>query len=188
MKSHTINLLSLLTIFLFLEMLISCGDNTKPTPSGSGKKIKIQSFAASKTEVGFGESFKLSWEVTNAELVSIDNGIGDNLVLTGEHEVSSIDHTTVYTLTAKSKNDEITQKLTVALKVSDNISAPVIVAFESSSTELTCGDSTTLSWETKNATKITITPNDGCDTSKKDHGNCEVFPNRKTTYKITAEN
>lgn len=56
-------------------------------------------FSANPTRIGIGQSTQLSWDVTGASSVAIDNGVGYNLSNTDSYNISPITSTT-YTLTA----------------------------------------------------------------------------------------
>lgn len=83
----------LLLIVLLLAFLSGCDGII------TGDKPVINSFSASPSIITEGGSSTLSWEVTDADSVTITPGIGDVAVSSGTHSVSP-NITTTYTLTA----------------------------------------------------------------------------------------
>ncbi|MED5471141.1 MAG: LamG domain-containing protein, partial [Verrucomicrobiota bacterium] len=75
---------------------------------------KIGSFAASATSISAGDSVTLSWEITGATTITIDNGVGDVSDST-ETSVSPA-QTTTYTLTATDA-DDVSQTATVTVTI-----------------------------------------------------------------------
>jgi uncharacterized protein YkwD/chitodextrinase len=72
----------------------------------------INSFTASPSAITAGQSATLSWSVTGATSISIDNGIG---AVTGTSQPISPGSTTVYTLTASNSGGSATAKVTVTV-------------------------------------------------------------------------
>ncbi|GAG27669.1 unnamed protein product, partial [marine sediment metagenome] len=77
----------------------------------------ITSFSADSPSITEGESSVLSWSVTDATTVTIDNGV-DNVALSGNTTVSPIT-TTTYTLTATNTAGSVTATTTVTVTVSE---------------------------------------------------------------------
>jgi len=73
----------------------------------------IVAFEANPKNVDAGDSATLLWNVTGADSVTIDQGIG-NVAVAGT-EVVSVDETTTYTLTATNSADSVTQSVTVSV-------------------------------------------------------------------------
>lgn len=90
-------LFSLLLIFIMVAGCVQVTDNQRPT---------IDSFYASPGSIISGGSSTLSWSVSGATTVSIDQGIG-NVALTGTRVVSP-STTTTYTLTATNDAGSVT--------------------------------------------------------------------------------
>jgi hypothetical protein len=94
--------------------------STAPPPgTETAENPVIITFSASPTEIAVGESATLSWNVTGATDISIDQGIGD-VSLNGSKEVSPTT-STVYTLTAGSATGSVNR--TVAVNVEGNVGA-----------------------------------------------------------------
>ena len=90
---------------------------TKPAP-------EIVTFAAEPQTVTAGEPVTLTWEVDNADTVSIDQGVG-NVSLTGSATVQPAE-TTAYTLTAKNAGGTVTAAATVTVSAVNPISLDII--------------------------------------------------------------
>jgi len=82
------------------------------TPPPPDSTVSITSFVASPASITSGSSSTLSWQVSNATGLSIDNGIG---AVTGTSKVVSPTSTTTYTLTATGTGGNVsaTAKVTV---------------------------------------------------------------------------
>ena len=93
------------TIILF-AVLSACDGVTPTTPI-------VNSFTASSTSITEGEVVTLSWAVTNATTVSIDQGTGA-VGLSGSTSVSPTS-TTTYTLTATNSTDSNTATVTITV-------------------------------------------------------------------------
>ena len=133
-------------------------------------------FSAHPTDITAGEHSTLSWSTTDAESVSIDNGIG-NVPRDGSLIVSPVE-TTTYTLTATGPGGIVSRTVTLAV----NWPLPS-VAFSAEPTDIVIGETATLSWSSTYA--------DACEI---DHGigtvglagSLTVSPDVTTTYTITA--
>lgn len=95
----------ILVIFLFV-FASGCGGVALTDPV-------ITSFTADSTTITEGESVGLSWVVSDASTVMINQGIG-NVALSGSTSVSPIT-TTTYTLTATNSSGTITAMVTIAV-------------------------------------------------------------------------
>jgi hypothetical protein len=146
----------------------------------------INSFGASPPSISAGESSTLSWSVTGATTVSIDQGVG-NVALTGNRVVSP-SATTIYTLTATSTAGSVTataQVIVSGVAPPTPTSLPIVHSFTASPPGITVGSSATLSWDVSNATSVTIDPGLGNFASS---GSTIVSPTATTTYILTATN
>ena len=93
----------LIPLLLLLVLVFTAGCDLTGGPltiSGSGRAPAINSFDTSPSTLSAGGIATLSWNVSGASTVSIDQGIG-NVALTGRRDVMP-SATTVYTLTATS--------------------------------------------------------------------------------------
>jgi uncharacterized repeat protein (TIGR02543 family) len=97
---------ALISGVLILLFITGCTGGTPSDPI-------INSFSASPSTIAAGESSTLSWSVTDASSVSIDNGVG-SVDLTGTTTVDPAT-TTTYTLTATNASGSVTLTTTVTV-------------------------------------------------------------------------
>jgi len=142
----------------------------------------IVRFDATPNQITSGQSSTLTWIVQGATSVSINNGVGNNLALTGSATVSPTANTT-YTLTATGPNGNVTATATVNVGTVNNVGNPQIVRFEASPLTIAPGGSSTLSWATNGATTVSISPGIG---NVPVNGSTTVSPTSTTTYTLTA--
>jgi hypothetical protein len=125
--------------------------------------------------VPFGQSAILTWNSTNAYSCTIEPEIG-RVGLNGSINVSPV-ATTTYTITAVGYAGTITGSTTVTV-----IPMPT-VNFSANPSNITAGESATLTWNSANADSCVIEPGIGnVDLS----GSLVVSPTEATTYTITA--
>lgn len=108
-------------------------------------------FAASPTTILAGQSTSLTWNSTNADEASVDNGIGP-VSPTGSMSVSPT-QTTTYTITVVGPGGSATGQVTITVKPATTVS---IVANPST---IYMGQSTLLTVVASAATKVVITDN-----------------------------
>ena len=148
-------------------------DDVAITASGSTPAPTIDSYSASPTTITSGGSSTLSWNTTNATSCTIN---GSSVAVDGSMTVSPTT-TTTYTLTATGSGGSVSQDVTVTV----NAAAPVIDSFSANPTTIDAGGSSTLSWNTTNATSCTIN-----GSSVAVDGSMTVSPTATTTYTLTA--
>jgi hypothetical protein len=160
-------------------------------PGGSPQSAllpQIIQFESSPSVINQGEVSYLVWSVTEANSVSIDNGIG-NVALSGRMPVSP-GVTTFYTLTAQNvvgANIARTQVIvegTAAEPIIPSATSPSIVSFYADRIVLTPGQHVTLSWEVLGAADVNITPLGKVNT----RDSITLQPMVTTTYVLTASN
>jgi len=142
----------------------------------------IASFTANPTTVTAGQPTTLSWSVTGATSVTMDNGIGA-LAASGSGSISPA-QTTTYTLTATNTAGSATARVTVTVTASAP-SVPTIVSFTANPTTVTAGQPTTLSWSVTGATSVTMDNGIGALPAS---GSGPISPAQTTTYTLTAAN
>ena len=145
----------------------------------------IDSFTASSTSITEGQSSTLSWRTTDATSTSINKGVGSvTPVASGSESVSptTTTTTTTYRLTARNSAGRNTRSVTVTVTQPD---CPVIDSFTASSTSITEGQSSTLSWRTTDATSTSINKGVGSVTPVAS-GSKSVSPTTTTKYTLTA--
>ena len=174
-------------LILAVVVLVGCGPGGPITCIGPAQQPSITSFNAEPASISAGQSSNLSWNVSGATMVSIDQGIG-NVALTGIRAVSPA-ATTVYTLTASSATSSITATtqviVTGAAPPPTPTGQPVVNSFIASPSTISYGGSTTLSWSVTNATLVTIDNGVGAVGSS---GSTVVLPAATITYTLTASN
>ena len=109
MKSRKINYFKYFSLFFSIVVLVfitGCSGTPPSVPI-------INSFSADSPSITAGESSTLSWSVTDATSVTIDNGVG-TVALSGTTTVSPIT-TTTYTLTATNTAGSVTATTTVTV-------------------------------------------------------------------------
>jgi hypothetical protein len=144
----------------------------------------IDSFTANPPTIQAGQSSTLSWSVSNATSLNIDNGVG-TVASSGSRSVSPAASTT-YTLTATNSAGSVTASLTVTVTGSVVTPAPpTIASFTANPPTIQAGQSSTLSWSVSDATSLNIDNGVGTVTSS---GSRSVSPAASTTYTLTATN
>ena len=111
MKSRKTTYFKHFSLFFTIAVLVfiaGCTGTSPTTPI-------INSFSPSPTTITAGESSTLSWSVTDAIDVTIDNAIG-GVALTGTTAVNPTT-TTTYTLTATNAAGSVTATTTVAVRI-----------------------------------------------------------------------
>jgi hypothetical protein len=198
-------LLSLLFI-TFILVMFSCvtlnvpSDDEEGASLGGGNPPIISAFSSDPNSITAGNIATLDWQVTGANTVSIDNGIG-NVPLSGNRDVTP-KVTTIYTLTATGVGGDNTATVQVTVNSSASSSSdtyytdpgntqsgataslPVINSFTSSPVSNSL-ESFTLSWNVSNASSVSITPGIGAVDVV---GNVTVTPASTTTYILSANN
>lgn len=164
------NLKLLIGIITAIGVLAGLVNQFLPNP-------QIISFGADPENICSGEYSKLSWSITGATSVTIDNRIGEQLLI-GNTDVWPTE-TTNYTLTAINWFKKETHQIKVSVK-------PKINYFEASPSDITIGNESTLSWRVDGATNITISNVEG--EQEEPTGETQVSPNCTTTYTLTATN
>ena len=137
----------------------------------------IDSFTVDSGTITEETSATLSWSVTNADTVTISQGIG--AVSTSESLVVSPSVTTTYTLTAINTYGSRSSNVTIVVNELPTVS---MSAMPSSIAE---GESTTLSWYTTNTDSASIDQEIGAVSI---NGSTPVSPVVTKTYTITATN
>ncbi len=139
----------------------------------------ISSFIATPATLTAGQSSTLSWAVSGATSLSINNGVG---AVTGTTKVISPSATTTYTLTATNAVNSVTATATVTVNPAPQ--PPSISSFIATPSTLTAGQSSTLSWSVSGATSLGINNGVGAVTGTSK----VVTPSATTTYTLTATN
>jgi len=132
--------------------------------------------SANPTTIYPGESSILTWSITNAYTLTIDNGIG-SMPLNYSTTVSP-NVTTTYNFVAFGPGGETMSSVTI--NVMDN---PPTASISANPTSIKSGEISVLEWQYTNADTVTIEPDIGDGTQIK---SVEVSPLTTTTYTIKA--
>lgn len=149
--------------------------------SGGNDPPVINSFTASPGTIVSGNFSTLSWAVTDADTVSINQGIG-SVAASGSQQVSPTTSTT-YTLTATNEFGQSQRSVTVA--VTSGFDPPTIESFTATPSTINAGESSTLAWSVTDATEVSIDQSVGVVSES---GSLSVQPVATTTYTLTATN
>jgi len=165
----------------------SCIRVVIPEPEQGASKPVINSFVADPNNIIPGTSSMLSWSVSNATRVSIDQDIG-SVSLTGSTPVSP-STTTTYILTATNASGSVTAIAQVLVSGTPSSSTPpglpIVNSFTATPPVIPAGSSTSLSWAVSNATSVYISPMVGAVGIS---GSGSVSPTTTTDYTLTASN
>jgi len=118
-------------------------------------KPVIALFVAYPDNITPGGSIELQWNVTDADTVTIDNGIGEVVAVGSRTLYPAVD--TVYTLTASNEGGSDTATASVTVQGTIIVGNPIV---EFTATYLG-GNSWQLNWNVSNATEIVIEPEIG---------------------------
>jgi hypothetical protein len=130
-----------------------------------------------------GSSATLQWAVTGATSLSIDNSVGSVSPLsTGTASVSPTT-TTTYILTASNSKGSVTAAATVSVAAAGS---PTITSFSGSPSNISSGQSVTLSWNVSGAQSVSI--DHGIGSVSATSGTVQATPASTTTYTLTATN
>jgi len=132
-------------------------------------------FHADPSAIPAGGSSTLTWQVSNATAVSIDDGIGLQPV-SGSLLVTPLE-TTTYTLTANGDGGSASSQATVTV-----VPPPVVISFTATPDPVISGKTVRLHWTTANVTVVSI---EGLGLQAP-NGEVEVHPAVTTTYILTA--
>ncbi|MBI4912161.1 MAG: hypothetical protein HY823_05445 [Acidobacteria bacterium] len=137
----------------------------------------ITAFAANPSVITTGGSTTLSWTVTGATTLNIDQGVG---TVSGSSKVLTPNGTTTYTLTATNAAGS-TASATATVTV---VPPPAITSFAANPAAITAGQSSTLAWTATGAAAFSLDQGIGpvAGTSR------VVSPTATTTYTLTATN
>jgi len=182
----------LIVLILLVSLSVVGCTGTPITISTQGGQPSIVSFNAEPSSISAGGTSNLSWNVSGATTITIDQGVG-NVALTGTRAVSPA-ATTVYTLTASSSSGTASATTQVIVSGSTTptptptptpMGLPVINYFSASPPIIMAGSSTTLSWNVSNATSVMIDNGIGPVASS---GSTVVSPPSSLNYTLTATN
>ncbi len=142
-------------------------------------EVRILSFGASPDVIETGQSSTLTWQVENADTVTISGGVGSVHARSGSARVTPAD-STVYVLTARNRGGEATAQAVVTVQ------RPMVslVRCQVTPANIVSGEAATLAWESRNADQVTLSGVGPVALT----GSHTVSPTTNTTYTITARN
>ncbi len=142
---------------------------------------QINSFTASPPTITVGDSTILSWSVTNATSVSIDQGIG-TVQASGSITVTP-SMTTTYKISATGEGSTATSQLTVT------VAEPTleILYFNADPYTVPSGGQSTLTWKTTGATQVRILPLVGL-VGTEGSVTVTLVGDQRNTFTLTASN
>ncbi len=155
------------------------GEPSSPTAGLPG----ISSFTANPPGISAGDTSNLSWVVSNATSVSINQGIG-TVASVGNTSVSP-SATTTYTLTAVNATGSATAEARVTVSPTIPAGPPVIEYFVASPPSIHPGQTSVLSWEVTGATSVVLDRGIGAVDAV---GTRSVSVLGTTNYTLTASN
>jgi hypothetical protein len=168
------------------------------TVACSGTAPVIGSFGASPSAITSGQSSTLSWSLSGASTVSIDNGVGSQSSATTSSVSVSPAQTTTYTLTAVNYIGTTTAQTTVTVTApasyigggggGGTVSLPTIDTFSASPAIIQAGQSSLLSWNVTGAATVTISPSITALSLNPNSDTATITPATTTTYTLSAAN
>ncbi len=175
MRIRSLRIISWTLLASSFPLFVSCGGGSgggsAPTPAPT-----ISSFVATPSAIPAGQSSTLSWSVSGASSLAIDQGVG---AVTGTSKAVSPAATTTYTFTASNAAGSATATTTVTV-----VPAPVISSFTATPATVASSEPSTICWTVTGATGLSIDQGVGPVT-----GTCKsVNPSATTTYTLTASN
>jgi hypothetical protein len=148
--------------------------------SGGGNNPVVASFTATPAMLPDGGGMvTLSWSVTNADQIIIDQGVGP---VTGSSTTTTITATTIFTLSASNKSGTTTKSALVSVGAA--AAAPVILSFTATPASLSAAGQSMLTWQVQNADTISIDHGVGTVTGT----SASVNVSATTIYTMTATN
>jgi hypothetical protein len=152
-KNSYFKYFSLFFAMIVLVLVAGCG----PTPTAP----IINSFLANPLTITVGESSNLSWSVTDATTVIIDNAIG-SVALSGTTTVTPVT-TTTYTLTATNSTGSVTASVTIVGIHTVKLDKYLYNIQEDTNVSVNAGETTYLNWSLTYASQQTITLQPGSE-------------------------
>jgi len=144
--------------------------------------VGISNFDAGPEIIEPGGSSVLNWDVSGADNITIEPGIGP-VSSNGSIPVSPPE-TTTYKLIATGKGNEKVALCTVTVN-NESQESLIISSFDASPDSITPGESAVLNWHVSGVSNVTIEPDIGVTEPT---GTFTVSPAGTTTYKLTASN
>ncbi len=166
---------------------VTVDTTTTSTPS-------CDAFTASPTSLSVGGgNVTLTWNTTNADTVSIDNGVGE--VADDGSMVVNVTATKTYVLTVSNVDgaDTCSATVTVATRSTGGGSSSPRCTLKVSDDKISLGDEVTLTWTTTRVDEVTLKDNhgniliDASDDNDDLDGSMKVRPTKDTEYTLYGE-
>lgn len=144
----------------------------------------IASFSVDKPAAFTGDVVTFSWQVTGADTLSLDPGLG---TVTGQGAQAVVQESTTFVLTAANEHGKTARPVTVA--VQPRPPPPLIQGFAASPSQAPAGSAVTLRWSVAAATGVTIDQSPGAGQAlgpQPATGSVVVHPAANTLYTLTA--
>ena len=177
-----------LLVWAVLPALLACPPAPTPPPEVPASAT-VKSFSASPTEVQAEESTTLSWEVENANAISLRTVSGKEIpVPEGSLNQGTVQfkvtESTAFVLTAFGEGGNDSSLTSVAVLAKET--GPFFTAFP---TNIVAGQSATLVWNAPGATSIEVkgAAGESVASGAATSGSIEVKPNFSTTYQLVAD-
>lgn len=171
------------------------GSDTADVTVVAGSAVGITSLVASPDSISTGQSSTITWTTANASTITLESDQGDTIdvsasTVAGDSVTVSPTVTTTYTLTAQGLGGPVSSDVTVTVQP-----AVSVTSFTASPTTVVAGDPVTLSWQTANATSLSITYVDSGGTTQLVNtvgknlasDSVVVNPTDSVTYTLTAD-
>lgn len=179
----------LILIIMMLVITVTACDNMQTDLSSLGIMPVVRTFEVTPSVITTGEISYLKWNVSNADKVSIDNGIG-NVAVSGNIPVTPVS-TTIYTLTATNWAGNVTAQTRIIVSMQDDADSsvllkepPVINIFTADGVIVMSGEPVVLSWNVSNAEKVILSNVGEVLPADK----YIVYPVSSSNYTLTAMN
>jgi hypothetical protein len=178
-----------LSISLMLLLILIPGCFTIQVPPSaitppSGVPSVIGTFSSNPSTINAGGTSTLMWNVTGANSVSIDHGIG-TVNAAGIMTITPAS-STVYTISATNSAGTVTKTaMTTVNPSSPAVGTPVIIAFINNPTTINSDGTSTLLWNVTGADVVSIDQGIG---QVNVAGTRIISPNTSTVYTISATN
>jgi len=132
--------------------------------------------------VYWGDPSTLAWDVAGATSLHIDQNLGEMAPVTqGSTEVSNLQTTTTFTLTATNAAGSVTQGVRIRV-------LPKTLVFSAAANPIDAGTGTSLDWNVAGATVITLQEGAGTPWTVLSSGTRPVAPLSPTVYTLAASN
>lgn len=155
---------------------------SQPPPRTVAPPPAIDYFLATPDRIGSGDATTLSWHVSGATTVYLDQAIG-NVAMTGTIKVYPKLSTT-YTIIARNESSSVSSRAMVIV-VPAKVGLPVINSFAADPGSISTGSTAVLNWNISNAASVDIDPGVGTVEAV---GTVSVAPTKTTVYTLTAYN